>query len=398
MSAGRSRLMRALLVAQLAISVVLLHGAGLFVGTLQNLTRVRTGFNTENLLLASVNPELNNYQPQQILNLYERLGTRLEAIPGVRSVTMAQVGLVSHDSWSNGAMVLQGQTESLNPTAYSYELYVRPGFFETMEIPLILGRSFTPRDDTAPARVAVINEAAVRAFFPNRSPIGVRFGYDSSDNTRFEIIGVVGDTVYDELRQTHPTVFTPYGQNDPTEMTFAVRTAGDPLALAPAVRDAVREVDPTLPVFNVRSQSAQVLDSLQSERFYAGVSGLFGAIALALASIGLYGILSYSVLRRTNEIGIRMALGAARRNVVGMVLREVLQTVSIGMAVGLAVVAVAIRRMAEQATPLLFDVRVDDVSTLFTAIAVLIGVAVVAGLAPARRASRVDPLVAVRYE
>jgi predicted permease len=266
-----------------------------------------------------------------------------------------------------------------------------------MEIPLLLGRSLTIHDDARAPNVAVINQAMARKYFGDTNPIGRRFGFGGRPENagQIEIVGVVRDAKYTGLRQDiPPTAYTPYLQDTPGQMNFEVRTAGDAGAMAASIREAVREIDGNLPLFDVKTQTQQAAESLTQERLFATLSSFFGVLAMLLACVGLYGVMSYGVTRRTNEIGIRMALGATSPRVLSMVMRETMLVVGIGVAIGLGT-AVALTRLI---ATMLYGLAPTDPVTISVAVVLMITVAAVAGYIPARRASRVDPVIALRYE
>jgi predicted permease len=392
---SRPLLSKALIVAQVAMSLLLLIGAGLFVGTLRNLQGVDFGFNGENLLLFRVDARLSGYEGDRMANLYQQLIGRIEAVPGVRSATISRHPLLSGSARTAG-ISLQGNARRPNEDDYVYINTVAANFFETMEMPILLGRSLSPRDDAHAPKVAVINQTMAGKYFGEENPIGRRFGLGGPETSgQIEIVGVARDAKYTDLRQeTPPTAYTPHQQETPGQVNFAVRTSGDPDALAASIREAVREVDRNLPLFDLKTQTQQAAESLVQERLFATLSTFFGLLALVLASIGLYGVMSYSVARRTNEIGIRMALGAQRRDVISLVLRETLLLVSIGLLIGLGA-ALATTRLISS---LLFGLTPNDPVTIALAALLLIAVATAAGYLPARRGSRVDPMVALRHE
>jgi predicted permease len=393
-SASRSVLGRSLVVAQVALSLVLLVGAGLFLRTLQNLRSVDVGFNPRNVLLFRVNPVLNRYDGKKSSLLYEQIGERLRAVAGVRSVSWSNNSLMSGRRLSGG-MFIQGRTYASGQRDVIYGVNVSPTFFETMEIPLVAGRGLTPRDNEGAPRVVVINEAAARKYFPNESPIGRRIGGTAEGSGGQEIVGVLRDAKYNAVRDAAvPTRYGPFAQGFQGTATFEVRTVGDPLAVVGAVRDAVRQVDPTLPLTNVMTQLEEVEGRFQQERVFAQAYTLFSALALLVASVGLFGVMSYSVARRTNEIGIRMTLGARASDVMGLVMRESMMLVVAGVALGLAGAMAASRLVSN----LLFGLTPSDPMATAGAVTVMLLVSALAGYLPARRASRVDPMVALRCE
>ncbi len=393
-SRSRTILGKSLLVAQVAISVVLLIGAGLFLRTLQNLRDVDVGFDTSNLLLVSVNPKVNQYDDQHTKRLFSELREAFEAVPGVRSVSLSANALLAGSTWTNSIFIQDGPSDEA--TDNTHTMTVSPEFFETIGIPILLGRKFTSHDSVGAPRVALINDAAAREYFPEGGPLGRRFGFTPENRASVEIVGVIGDTKYSNIRSAAPpTVYFPYLQDEDTYgMTFELRTAVDPLSVVPAVREAARGVDPNLPLGEFSTQDEQVEWRFSRERTFAQAYTLFGALAVLLASIGLFGLMSYSVAQRTNEIGIRMALGARRRDVVRMVLGESLSLVLIGVAVGLAG-AFAARPLVSN---LLFDLAPTDPLVWALATLLMIVVATLASSLPARRASRVDPMVSLRHE
>ena len=391
MTLSRSRLSRALIAAQVAVSLVLLVGAGLFLKTLANLRGVDVGFNPEQVLLFQMDSTRSGYGPEESVSLYARIGDRVRALPGVRSVTMAQTALLGGGVWMSTVHV-EGQTGAGHST---HMMTVAPGFFDTMEIPLLTGRGFEPRDDGEAPRVAVINAAAATELFGTDDVVGRRFGFRPEERGEVEIVGVVRDTRYDDLRDAAPpTVFRSAVQSPVRAATFAVRTDGPPNALTPAVRETVRQIDPRLPIMNVTTQTAAIEARLSQERLYAVAYTAFGGLATLLAAIGLFGLASYTVTRRTNEIGIRMALGAPSTGIAWMVLRESLVLVAAGVAAGIGTVLLAGRFVAS----LIHGLAPTDPVTIVQAIVVLAGIAAVAGYLPARRAVRVDPLIALQDE
>ena len=393
-SASRPLLTKALIVVQVSLSLVLMIGAALFVRTLTNLEAVDVGFNRQNLLLIRVDPRLSGYQSAQIPDLYQRMTERIEAVPGVRSATMSRHPLLSGSARSSNITVSGDANQSDEPV---YANTVAANFLETMEMPLLLGRGLTAHDDANAPSVAVINQTMARKYFGDANPIGRRFGFGGRPENagRIEIVGVVRDAKYTDLRrEIVPTAYIPYLQDNVGQMNFAVRTAGDAAAMAASIRDAVREVDSNLPLFDVKTQTQQATESLMQERLFATLSSFLGVLAMLLACVGLYGVMSYGVTRRTNEIGIRMALGATSPRVLSMVMRETIFVVGIGVAIGLGT-AVAVTRLI---AAMLYGLAPTDPVTIAGAVVLMVAVAALAGYIPARRASRVDPMIALRYE
>jgi predicted permease len=391
---SRSVLGKALLVVQVAVSLVLLIAAALFLRTLHNLRDVDVGFNPRNLALFRVNPRLNRYDDAKARVFYTELIDRLAALPGVSGAAMSQPALLS-GSTSSTAIFRPGRTYQPREVDEIYRVIVSPSFFSTMQMPVVRGRGFAAEDGENAPKVVVINETAARKYFPNEDPIGRRFGTSVETNNQLEIVGVVHDAKYNSLRDAvPPTMYVDYRQARFTNAAFEVRTAGDPLSVVGSIREAVRALDPNMPVTNVSTQVEQIENRLQQERLFAQAYALFGGLALLLAAIGLFGLMSYSVARRTNEIGIRMALGARRGDVVRLVMRESMVLVALGVVIGLGVAFTA-RRLVET---LLFGLAASDFQSIGAAVMTMIIVSAIAGYLPARRASRVDAMVALRYE
>ena len=400
---SRSWLTKSLLVAQVSISLVLLIGAGLFLRTVQNLRSVDVGFNPNSLVLFSISPHLSGYDDKRMLILYRDLLTRLRAIGGVQGVELTQPTLLS-DSVTTTSVVAQGRTYKSTPVTDSrdrgqsrygiHQVIVSAGFFELMQMPMLAGRGFTEQDTESAPKVAVINEAAAREFFPNQNPIGQRLGTSGERSDELEVVGVLGDAKYNSVRDPAPaTLYLPYQQR-PVEPSLVVRTEGEPMSVVGAIREAVREIDPTLPITDVTTQIEQVEQRFQQEKLFARAYALFGGLALLLASVGLFGLMSYSVSRRTTEIGVRVALGAQRNHVLRLVLGESMLLVSIGIALGLGI-AVGAGRLVEN---LLFEITPTDAFTMGMALTGMLIVAALAGYLPTRRALRVDPMLALREE
>ncbi len=407
--AGRSGLAlnKLLVIAQVALSLFLLIGAGLFVRTLQNLKSLDTGFDRENTLLFDLDPG-KEYNRAQRIQLYKRLVERLEALPGARSASLSSRSLLGGGHYEQGVAV-EGYAPQPDENMFCYGLYVGPKFFATMGISLLAGRDFGSQDEQpfeAPAsqseeaaapRVAVINQTMAQYFFPNQNPVGRRFYLGKEAKGRpVEIIGVVEDAKYETLREKTPrTFYLPYfQQSDVGSMTFALRAGGNPASFATSIQGLTQELAPSLQALNPRTMNDVVDASLARERFLAQLAGFFSLLALLLACLGLYGVTSYTVTRRTNEIGIRMALGATVRAIVQLVMREVMLLVVLGVGIGLTAALATTRYVSS----LLFGLTPTDPLTITLAILLLIGVAALAGFLPVRRASRVDPMAALRTE
>jgi predicted permease len=398
-SGSRARLSQALIVAQVAMSVVLLIGAGLFVRTLHNLNNVDVGFNRENLLLFRLDPRLNNYRNEQMAPLYEQIIERLQAVPGVRSATLSRHPLLS-GSFARMGVSVQGHAKLGGPggnDVVAHVHIVRSNFFETMEMPLLLGRALSPQDNKNAPKAIVINQALARQLFKDDNPLGRRLDFENpAIGGGFEVVGVVADARYTKLNQDNPpTVYTPYLQQPVLlQMNFEVRTAGDPLPLIPAIREAVRQVDKNLPLFDVKTQSRQIEESVTRERAFARLTACFGLLALLLASIGLYGVMAYGVAQRTREIGIRLALGAQRSDVLRLVLKQGAVVTLTGVVIGIAAAIALSRSLAS----FLYEVKPTDALTYLAVALLLGGVALLACYLPARKATKVDPLLALRHE
>ncbi|HEY7183648.1 MAG TPA: ABC transporter permease [Blastocatellia bacterium] len=405
-----SRLSKGLVVLQVALSLLLLVGAGLFIRTLYNLQRVNLGFNQENLLLFSLNPGQGGYKDERLTQFYQRLFERLDQLPGVRAATFSTVTLISHSMWNTG-ILLAGETEKTASQRTANRETVRENYFATMEIQLLRGRGFTEQDDQRSPNVAIVNQTFSRKFFPDGDALGKRVRDGGDKGPELEIVGVVADTKYDSQRsEIEPMLYKPWRQevNAIAGMTFALRTTGEPTALATSARQVVRELDGNLPVTEVSSQEARSQQSLGQERLYARLLSFFGALALILAAIGLSGVLSYSVAQRTNEIGIRMALGAQPADVLRLVVWQGMRLVLLGLVVGaacgyglkrlLATDYFSPRSWQRQMSEQLYGVSGTDPLTFAAIASLLIAVAFVACYLPARKAARVDPLAALRHE
>jgi predicted permease len=392
---ARSSLSKALVVAQVALSLVLLIGAGLFTRTLRNLQSLETGFNHENLVTFGLNPRLNNYTNAQIAQLFHGLLERLETIPGVRAVTLSQYPILA-GSRNDAPIFVQGQASQANDGSNALVNDVAANFLDTLQIPILRGRGLTSQDDERAPRVAVVNQAFARKYFGDEDPLGRRFGLDGPKNSgQFEIVGLAQDAKYFELRGAMPpTVYLPYFQEPASYASFAVRTTGEPTAMIASIRQAVREIDGSLPISDFKTVRQQVESGWAQERLFATLSSFFGLLAVMLAAIGLYGVMAYSVACRRNEIGIRMALGAQRRDVIRLALRESLLLVALGAGIGLATALATTRLISAQ----LFGLAPTDPLTITLATLLLLAVATLAGYLPARKAAQTDPMLALRDE
>jgi predicted permease len=393
--AGQARLRKALVIAQVGLAVLLLAGAALFARSLYNLKTLNPGFQTEQLLGFSIDPSLNGYSRERAIDLFQRLQGQLAQLPDVTGATASVVPLMTDSTWSSTIKVEGYQAkdgEDMNPDVDA----VGPGFFTTLGQPLVAGREFTVKDGATTPKVAVINETMAKYFFGSGNPLGHRIGWNRQGTIDIEIVGVVKDSKTTTLRQTpRRFVYVPFAQETELgQITFYLRARGDAASLAASARDAARRIDPNLPVFEMKTMTRVVDESLFTERMVAMLSIAFGALATVLAAIGLYGVMSYAVARRTREIGIRMALGAERGSVMWLVLREVALMVAIGVAVGLPA-TIALSRIVQSQ---LFEISSHDPIALAAATAGLAAVALAAGYLPARRATQVEPVIALRYE
>ena len=390
-----SRFRRGLVVAQVALSLLLLVGAGLFTRSLSNLRALDPGFRPEHLATFRVDPSLSGYEPAKRLALFDRLREAFSAEPGVESVSLAAVALMD-GSDSSSTIIVEGYREKEDENMSPNFNWVGPGFFRTVGMELVRGREINEADRLGGAKVAVVSETFARYFFGGQDPLGRRFGRARDQVTDTEIVGVVRDGKSASLRE-QPLRFVYMAaaqQPAPGEMTFYLRTASDPEALLGRVPALVRSVDPSLPVTNQRTMRAQIGRSLYVERLVATLSAGFGLLATFLAALGLYGVMAYAVSLRTREIGIRMALGAERADVMRMVFRDVALLVLAGVAVGLPG-GYGLGRAVESQ---LFGLRARDPLTFVVATLALLLAATCAAYVPARRATRVDPLVALRSE
>ena len=394
---ARSRLAATLLVAQVAMSLALLVGAGLFVRTLVNLQRVDPGFDSSHVVLFTIEPGFNQYDEARTETLYRELTANLRALPGVSSASFSGHSLLS-GGWNTNYVSAEGAASGTTRQG-AYTLVVHQDFFATMGIPLRTGRSFTARDDKKAPQVAVINATLARALFGDANPLGRRFttGIDtvSESDTVLEVVGVVADTRHKSLREAPPRIFyRPHLQSDSGPRTFEVRTLQPPEDLMPAIRQVVQAYDPALPILALSTQASAIANLWTQERIVALASGTLGGLALTVSVIGLFGVMSYAVARRTKDIGIRMALGAQSNGVLRSVLRESLALAGGGILIGLAA-TLATTRFLET---MLFGLGPNDPVAIGVAIALMLTVAAAAGYLPARRAAKVDPMVALRHE
>jgi predicted permease len=392
-AAGQRALMaRTLIGVQVAASLVLLVAAGLLVRSVYNYRQVDVGFDARNLLVFQIDPRSSASEPSGVMDLYERLIGAVQAVPGVQSVTLSALPVVARSQWTGTVQAGQSGT----PRDVHIQS-VRWNFFETLGMPLVAGRSLQAADTSDAPRVAVVNEAMARQVFEESSPIGRRFQFVDGRERGIPIlvVGVVRDAKYSRLNEpAPPTFFMPYTQIPPGPMTVEVRTGGDALALTTAVRAAIRTIDPSLPMIRVRTQEEQISDTFRDPRTFATLAAVSGTIGLLLACIGLYGVVSYDARRRTSEIGVRLALGAQRSDVLRLVMGHTLWVVTTGTVAGLVLAASASRLIGNH----LFGVERFDISTMATATLLLVGITAVAVFIPAHRAAHLDPTQALRHE
>jgi predicted permease len=404
---GHVRLRKALVVTQIALSLLLLIGAGLFINSLRNLKGLAPGFRTTKLISFSVDPALSGYKNERAKAFYTQLTNSITSLPGVESAGLSAIRLIDDNDWENTVSV-EGYAakpdEDLNPFMND----VSPGFFKTMGIPILMGRDFTLQDNhriqhsndpknTVPT-VAIVNENFARKYFGDRPALGHHVGYggDPGTHTDMEIIAVVGNTKYNRMRDDMGIqMYVPFlADESPSGMTAYIRTTAPPSQMFSLIQGEVRKVDANVPVYTMRTMEEQVDLALLTERLVATLSAVFGVLATLLAVIGLYGVMAYTVSRRTKEVGIRIALGASQNDVVWLVMSEVLLLFGIGVLVALPS-ALALSGLVRAQV---YGITPQDPVTMVAATAILALVALAAGFLPARRAARIDPMRALRWE
>ncbi len=393
---GRARTGRILAVVQVALSLVLLMGAALFVRSLHNMIAQNLGYDRGHLLMVRVDPVAAGYKGAGVTTLYQKVREELRRIPGVRDVTLSNTGLFSGDSGDH--LSLEGSPVRDPEQLASHWTEVGPGYFKTLGIPLLQGREIDAADAARGTPVCVINESFARRFFPNSSAIGKHLT-DEYPTTRetFEIVGIVADSREHRPNEKSGARFYanlshPIGTVE--EVTFLLSSAGDPAGVAPAVRQSIRQIDRNLPIVSLRTVNEQIDRRLITERLVAKLASFFGAVALFMAAIGLYGVMSYSMSRRTSEIGIRMALGASGTSVIRMVLGETLGIVAIGIVIGLS----CSLALGKWISSKLYGLTAADPAAIVIATLIILSSALLAGFVPARRASRIDPMVSLRHD
>jgi predicted permease len=386
-----------LVVAQVSLSLLLLIGAGLFIKSLRNLKNVNPGFRPSNLVAFDTDPSLNNYAPERTHQMYRDLLAQLRSTPGVENVGMAAVRILEDNEWDSSISV-EGYEAKPGEDMQAFCNEIEPGYFATLGIGLLEGRDFDDRDRGTEYTKAIVNKSFAEHYFGKRSAVGKHVGFGGNPGTKLkmEIIGVVADAKYTALRdKVQRQMFVPAEQSKRAlSMTTFVRTTLPSDQMFNAIRTQMRGIDPNVPIFKMKTVDAQLDENLLQERLVAGFSSTFGLLATLLAVIGLYGVMAYTVMRRTREIGIRMAIGAMHGNVVWLVMKEVLVVVGAGMALGLPCALLLARFIRSQ----LYGLEPTDLETATLAIIVLFVVACAAGYIPARKAARIDPLHALRYE
>ena len=416
-SLSRLDLRKSLVVVQVALSLLLLVGAGLFVRSLANLHDLDPGFLRENVLLIQTSAGPIGYKGQRIRTFEERLLDATSHLPGVRVASLANLTPLQGSRW-NGDIAIQGYQWKPDEKPYVDMNAVSPRYFETLGVPILLGRDFTAQDNPAftpdpperplppaqrppepsfPPKVAIINQAMAKRFFPNESPLGKRFTTDQKFkmDDSYEIVGVVKDTKYFGLRDAvESMIYFPNWRKGAGDRVLCIRTTGEPAQLVEVVRHEVRNLDSAIPVVNAITMDQQVNNNISQERLIATLCSFFGGLALLLAAVGLYGLMAHTATRRTREIGIRMALGAQRNNVLWMILRDGVLLVVLGAVIGVPVAFGVTRFIAS----FLYGLTARDPVTIALATAALVFVTIIASFLPARRASKVDPMIALRYE
>jgi predicted permease len=380
---------------QVALSMMLLVCAGLFIKSLYNVSKVDLGLALDNVVTFRISPELNGYSTEQSVAFFERVEDALAALPGVTGVTAGTVSLLAGNNWGNSVRV-QGFDAGPDTDTGSRFNQIAPDYFRALGVPLLAGREFRRADANGNPKVAIVNEAFAKKFNLGRDAVGKRMGQNDGNELDIEIVGLVQNAKYSEVKQTiPPQFFIPYRQAERIgRITFYARTALDPEQFLSTIQPVVAALDPNLPIEDLRTMPQQIRENVFVERIMSTLSAAFAVLATLLAAIGLYGVLAYTIAQRTREIGLRMALGADRGTVRGMVLKQVAWMTAIGGIIGLAG-AVGLGRAAQS---LLFELQGHDPAVLIAATVLLTLVALGAGFLPARRASRIDPMRALRYE
>jgi predicted permease len=394
---GSTGLRKLLVAAQITLSLLLLIGAGLFIRSLQDLKDLDPGFRTTNLLAFKVDPILNGYTKERARLFLQHLQDDLHTIPGVQDVALAVVPVLENNEWDNW-VTIDTYRPKTGELPHPHVNFVSPDYFKTMQITMLAGRDFRPTDVLAAPLVCIVNDAFAKRYFGTTNAIGHRIGMgiDPATKTDVTIVGVVRSTKYENMREEIPReVFQPYQQQQYVNgMTAYLRTAQNPETVFAEARKRVHDLDPNIPVFKMITLERQMENSLVTEGLVATLSSGFGVLATLLAALGLYGVMAFTVTRRTREIGIRMAIGAARRDVLWLVMREVLFLLAAGIIIALPVSWA----LTQSARSQLYGIQPTDPLSIAIATVVIAAVTVAAGYMPARRATRVDPMNAVRYE
>ncbi|MEO8596910.1 MAG: ABC transporter permease [Candidatus Solibacter sp.] len=393
--AGHVRLRKVLVVSQVSLSLFMLIAAALFTRSLNNLKNVDLGFRRERLLSFALEPSLAAYKADRIRRFAEDVQARVAGIPRMQSAAVGTIPLIAGDQ-NMSTIFIEGfqpqEDQNMNPWFDT----VSPGYFATLGIPLLAGRDFTAADRMGAPRVAVVNDVFAKYYFPRESPVGRRFGLGRGTKADIEIVGVVRGAKYSKVDEKTPReVYLAYAQDDnPSSMVVYARSTEDPKMAFAALRREVTALDPALPIYNLRTMEEQIDESLSAQRAMAGLCVFFGILATLLAAIGLYGVMAYSVTRRTREIGIRLALGANRGSLLGLVLTEVALLTGIGVAIAIPIALAATRLVRSE----LYGILPNDPLSMSAAAVVLSVVALLAGYIPARKATRIEPSTALRYE
>jgi macrolide transport system ATP-binding/permease protein len=397
--AGKRRrltLRNSLVVSQMALSLVVLVCGGLFIKSFRNAQAIDPGFAAKGVLLISTNPELVGYDEESTKNFFNRLVERASGLPGVQAASVARLIPLGDNSSSSAPILKEGET--LAPGSAGRDIMnnvVSPGAFKTLQIPILAGRDFDERDHKGVPRVIIVNERMAQMLWPGERAIGKRIFIGSNSPNPLEVVGVVKTGKYRSLAETpRPYFYSPMAQRGPGVMTLMVRTNGDPEALVSAIRREVQALDGRMPLFSIKTMDEHLTFALWAPNMAATLALAFGVVALLLAAVGLYSVMAYIVSQRTREVGIRMALGAKRVDVLRLITSEGMKLAAIGVAIGF-VLSLALSRVLSS---VLIGVSAYDVSTFIAVPLLLAVVALVACLVPARRAAKVNPLVALRYE
>ncbi len=390
-----SRFRRILVTAQIGLSLLLLISAGMFLRSLVNILRVDVGIRTENVIVFGLSPDLNRYSPERSRALFEQLETKAGAIAGVQSAGVSLVPLISGNNWGSSVTV-DGFAAGPDTDTHSMFNRIGPGFLKMMNVPMLKGREFEARDTLNAPKVAIVNEAFERKFGNGRSLLGQRMQEGGGGKNDIEIIGVAKDVKYSEVKDAIPALFyTPYRQDPKIGSANVYIATGIPVEqVLPAVRRLVSELDPNLPMEDVKTMEGQVRENIGLDRMISTLSGAFAALATLLAAVGLYGVLAFTVARRTREIGIRLAIGADAGKIRNMVMKEVAWMVGIGIILGLPAAYV----LTQYAESLLFEIKGNDVTVFVSGVILISAVSFLAGYLPARKAMKIEPIEALRYE